>query len=76
MGFMEMKRVNQDLVSELQAIREASAQMESKHQSTVDTLTQEIMATRVSLVKQGAQQPPSDELLLYNSCPNFLHPMA
>lgn len=48
MGFMEMKRVNQDLVTELQAIHEASALMESKHQNTVDKLTQEIMTTRVS----------------------------
>ena len=48
MGFMEMKRVNQDLVSEIQSIREMAELRESKHQDTVDNLTQEMLATKVS----------------------------
>ena len=46
MGFLEMKRVNQDLVSEIQALRAASDLKESKHQDTINLLTQEILATK------------------------------
>ena len=45
---MEMKRMNQDLVSEIQSIREASELRESKHQDTIENLTQEILASKVN----------------------------
>ena len=42
MGFMEMKRANEGLLSEIQALKEDSKLRESKHQDTIDRLTQEI----------------------------------
>ncbi len=63
MGFMEMKRVNQDLVLEMQAIRETSEVRESKHQDTIDKLTQEMHAIReTSEVRESKHQDTIDKI--------------
>lgn len=47
MGFLEMKRMNQELVSEIDAVHERLRLSESEYQDTITQLAQEIMQHKV-----------------------------
>lgn len=47
MGYMEMKRLNQSLVSEIQSMRESSESGEMKHLDAINQLAQEIAEQKV-----------------------------
>lgn len=47
MGYMEMKRVNQELLSEVQSLRESSESKERKRLNTITQLAQEIAEQKV-----------------------------
>lgn len=47
MGYMEMKRVNQELLSEIQSLQESSESKEREHIDAITQLAQEIAEQKV-----------------------------
>ena len=48
MGYMELKRVNQELQYEMKALQESSEQANSEHLNIISRLTQEIIEHKVN----------------------------
>ena len=53
MGYMEMKRINQELTSQVEALRGQSEQRESQHLRAVQQLVEEITEHKVLVTHHG-----------------------